>query len=365
MRMKRPDLEPFFTHPLGMMGLVDLNGDFIKLNPGWKDCLGYELEDIQARPLTHFVHCDDQKTTELKFQFLSNHEFESVDFENRFLHKSGEWRWLHWSGVRVGELVYFAARDLTDQKNTHAQLEKTQTQLMRNAKLASLGELAGGIAHEINNPLAVILTSTTLMRAIFDKEPRLKDPRLVSAVDSIENTVNRITNIVDGMKKLLRHEETVKVPCEMSAIVRTSFMLCADRMNSCGIRHELNLVDCVFVFGNQTQLSQVFVNLINNAIDAVKGEQEAWIRIDLEKGLEKVRFSVTDSGEPVPEEMRGRIFEPFYTSKEVGKGTGLGLSISREIVRQHGGEIYLNGQASYTQFVVELPMGTIKKRKVS
>jgi len=227
-------------------------------------------------------------------------------------------------------------------------------------KLATLGEMAGGIAHEINNPLHIIkgyndILVDQLGQGIMDREV------LHRAALVIEKNSNRIGRIVSSLLMFSRKGdqeifEFTNMPRLIDQVVSMTQALAENH----GIRflveideiEEHQKVEC-----NQVQIAQVLINIINNAIDAIveKNIQEPWIRVAGRSLDDKIVIEVIDCGEGIPDEVAAKIFEPFFTTKEVGKGTGLGLSMSFGIVEQHGGRLFLDKKSRHTSFVMELP----------
>lgn len=235
-------------------------------------------------------------------------------------------------------------------------LKHAQAQLITSSKLAALGEMAGGVAHEINNPLAVIHSRARHIQKVLAANP----PKVDSANEFakiIETTSDRIALIVRGLKTFSRSGENDPFErCDINDILIDTLSLCSERLRLHGI-------DLTFegptgpleIQGRAVQISQVLLNLLNNAHDAVENLSEKWVRISLSDLGEKIRISVTDSGKGIPPDVRDKIMQPFFTTKPVGKGTGLGLSVSRGIVDEHQGTLTLDDNAPNTRFVLELP----------
>jgi len=230
-------------------------------------------------------------------------------------------------------------------------------ELARTAELASLGEMAGGIAHEINNPLTIIKSSTKVLKLMVEKDKYEKD-FFKEYLGMIDNTVDRIATIISGLRNLSRSSEDDKrVQCNLASVLNDVLGVALARFATHGIefRKNYNEEDLTVSFNtNRIQLSQVMVNLLNNAYDAVMSYQEKWIEIAIDKNFEKdwLKITITDSGKGIPIEVRDKIFNPFFTTKEIGKGTGIGLSISKSIIEKGGGKFYYDENTKNTAFVI-------------
>jgi C4-dicarboxylate-specific signal transduction histidine kinase len=176
--------------------------------------------------------------------------------------------------------------------------------------------------------------------------------------ERILQTANRITKIIKSMRHLAREGSRDKVrPTRVAKILEETLEVCKERFRDHAVNLLLPAVDPdVSVSCREVQIAQVLLNLLQNAFDAVMEQQEKWVRLEVAVEDDSVIFSVTDSGPGIPPELRTRIMEPFFTTKEVGKGTGLGLSLSRTIVEEHGGSLELREEAGHPCFFFRLPL---------
>ncbi|CAN5448412.1 hypothetical protein BH10BDE1_BH10BDE1_06830 [soil metagenome] len=247
-------------------------------------------------------------------------------------------------------------RDITDRKAMERQLADERARQVAASRLASLGEMAGGVAHEINNPLAIISGYTARLIDVLDSEPFTRD-RAREIVRRIDATTTRISTIIKGLRAISRDggfdsKESVAV----ENIVSDTLGLCFERFRNAGVKLETTLEPNLMMYCRSVQISQVLLNLLTNAFFAVSKHPNAEIRVRTRKLGEFAEISVTDSGIGVDPELRERIFEPFFTTKPVGMGTGLGLSIASSIVREHDGELFLDPASPATRFVVRVPI---------
>ncbi|SET76648.1 ATP-binding protein [Stigmatella erecta] len=234
------------------------------------------------------------------------------------------------------------------------QLAEAQEQLVQTGKMAAVGQLAGGVAHEINNPLAVILGFAQGMeRRVPEKDP------LSLPVRSIVREALRCKNLVQELLTFSRVGKKTVESVDLNALVRSTLVLVEARART----QEVKIVPdfeggLPILQGNKTQLQQVLVNLGTNALDVMKKGGTLTVRTFLQ-APGSVCLEVTDTGSGIPEEVRSRIFDPFFTTKPVGEGTGLGLSLVYEIVQQHRGQIEVESQTGVgTTMRVRLPAHT-------
>jgi len=234
-----------------------------------------------------------------------------------------------------------------------------QMTLANSARLSSLGEMAAGIAHEINNPLAIISGTSMVIRKRQQKGT-LTDERLAEALNDIDKTVLRISRIIKGLRNISRDasdEECAEVA--LADVFSEVLAVCAEKFRNNQVELRLDLADeeRPVVKGRRVQLSQVVLNLLSNAFDAVeKLEGARWVELKVELDEAEPVITVRDSGPGIPAHLQEKIFQPFFSTKDVGKGTGLGLSLSKAIVEKHGGALGLETVGGHTQFTVRLPL---------
>ena len=249
-------------------------------------------------------------------------------------------------------------RETTEEVQRREQeLRDKQEQLVQAGKLATVGELTTGIAHELNNPLNNI--GLFVGNAIDHIELGVGDrERLLDELRHAVQEVRRATAIISHLRTFGRVAPVSREPVRINGVVRRSFSLLYEqlRMRQIEVRLDLCPEDPVVV-GNAIQLEQVFINLLTNARDALADAPRKLIHIESAVSEDVVDLLVRDTGPGIPEGLQQRIFDPFFTTKEVGAGTGLGLSISYGIVKEHGGSIsVVNGAGDGATFLVQLPL---------
>ncbi len=225
------------------------------------------------------------------------------------------------------------------------------------ARLISLGEMAGGIAHEVNTPLNSILFAAECVREIVESPTEIDANELVEHMRLIEETALRIAKIIQGLKWFAQDQKThVYELYDLRLIVEQSLDLCQQKFKNGNVvirwprpESEKN------VLCQPVQIGQVILNLLNNAFDAAADDKNGWIQIEIKESSSLTTIEVSNSGQKISDKVREKLFQPFFTTKGPSKGTGLGLSISRGIVQQHGGEIRIETDRSNTCFAVQLP----------
>ena len=255
---------------------------------------------------------------------------------------------------------------IADLTKKNEELVASQQQLIHASRLAAVGEMASGVAHEINNPLAIISTvSRVLSRRLAKME--IEDDTKGSFEDTlkkIDSAVNRIATIVNAMRSYVRKDtSTAIVPVDLNEVISQTMDLCNQSLRKYEIEVLIEGDINTPVLGQTVPLSQVLHNLVNNAIDHIielKPENvNPWIHIKIgpsttHEGFAEIR--VANWGNKISEDVALRIFEPFYTTKDVGKGTGLGLSISHNIMQSFGGSLELDLSQPATTFVILIPV---------
>jgi C4-dicarboxylate-specific signal transduction histidine kinase len=239
-----------------------------------------------------------------------------------------------------------------------ATIERQQSALVQNSKMQALGEMAGGIAHEINNPLSIIVAQLYTLKARLIKGT-LAAQDLQESLQNLEQSSGRISQIVQSLLQI--SGDGARDPFQnvsVRGLLAHTESLCRQRFQHHGI--ELNVdkdvPESLLIPCHQSQIAQVLLNLLSNAFDAVAETHERWVRVWTVHDSERVVFIVTDSGQGLLPQQKERLFQPFSSTKPIGKGMGLGLSISKGIVEQHQGNLWLDTSARYTTFKMELPL---------
>ena len=249
-------------------------------------------------------------------------------------------------------------RDISERKTLEAQLQISQARQMEASRLATLGESVSGIAHEINNPLNVLVGIAELMQILIEKDGQIQDEKLRDFSERIVKYSMRIAKIVHGLQAISRDASSDPfADVDLRQIVEEALELCQQQFGKRGIQIQFQSPEKnLKILGRFAQISQIIMNLFNNARDAVEGQEEATIHIEILESNDFGILRIWDSGPGVPKEIEDRIMNPFFTTKPVGKGTGLGLSISRAIAAEHGGTLRLNRDVADSCFELVLPI---------
>jgi len=232
---------------------------------------------------------------------------------------------------------------------------------IQSAKMAALGKMAAGIAHEINNPLAVIGEKAGWMKDLLKMEDLGQSENFqefADAVTKIEYHINRAKTVTHRLLGFARRMEPVSEKVSINRVLdeTINFLENEARYRNIDIQTDYN-PDLPAITSDSTQLQQVFLNIFNNAIDAIGKDGEILIHTSLITKTNAVAIEISDNGPGIPKEVLNKIFDPFFTTKEVGKGTGLGLSISYSIVEKLGGRMMVASQEGEgTTFTIYLPM---------
>lgn len=235
------------------------------------------------------------------------------------------------------------------------ELMKIKEQMIQSEKLASIGRLSAGVAHEINNPLGAILSYAHLIKEELDSETDINQIKLFA--DNIIAETNRTKNIIRGLLEFARQHKSEYEWVEINQIVE-------DALNLITIQKKPDNVEIIREYGTDIpivkidpeRIKEAIINIIINALDAMNEKGQLIIKTTVNHNKKQVKISITDTGSGIPDEIMGHIFEPFFTTKPVGKGTGLGLSVTYGIIKQHNGDIIVESKINEgTTFTIILP----------
>jgi C4-dicarboxylate-specific signal transduction histidine kinase len=270
----------------------------------------------------------------------------------------------HQSNLRLGDSRKAMIHIMGDLRETTQEMERReqelrdkQEQLVQAGKLATLGELTTGVAHELNNPLNNI---GLFVGNVIDQVRlgEVETERILHDLEQAMEQVRKATEIISHLRTFGRAAPAAVERVDVDDVIERSLSLMHEQLRVRGIEVEFELCpDELVVLGNAIQLEQVFINLLTNARDALTDAPRKKIRIVSSRDDEWIRIRFADTGPGIPEEVEQRIFDPFFTTKEVGTGTGLGLSITYSILKEYGGDISVSSRPGKgATFVIELPV---------
>lgn len=320
----------FFENSKDMVYFCDINGNVTDINQSGLKMLGV---DTPPEPFNLLSFFKNDSVLDRYLFGLSENGFVS-DFEMELESRDGSVRHILLSANAIFDKNGFmsgcegVAKDMT-------RLRNMTDQLIRQEKMASVGQMAAGVAHEINTPLGVILGYTQLMMDEFDKNGEVYENLQI-----IERQTKACRKIVADLLKFSRQTDRAKAEVDLNELIEEILTVSEHSLNISHIqvirRFEPGLPG---VIGDAEKLRQVFINLLNNSHHAMAGGGEICITTRHDPSSGEIIASVQDTGTGIGEEIKPRIFDPFFTTKEIGKGTGLGLSVTYGIIRDHGGSI--------------------------
>jgi len=289
--------------------------------------------------------------------------------EELYTTQHGRTLWIEWTvrpwthGDQIGGAIILI-NNLTEQKDLYKEIEHLRYKQLLTSKMASLGEIAGGIAHEINNPLTIVVGLAEKLRR-YAETNRITPELVIQSSEKIHSTTDRISNIIKGLKSFARDaDQDPIVSGSLSQIIMESKPFFESKLNKLNIEWRCNIPKDIIIECRPVQISQVIVNLINNACDAIESFSEKWVSIEVQEEFKGVTILIKDSGNGIPKIIADKMMEPFFTTKDIGKGTGLGLSISKSIIESHNGIFFLDQKSDHTCFTIRLPKSQFERLEI-
>ncbi|MEQ8666508.1 MAG: PAS domain S-box protein [Rhodospirillales bacterium] len=340
--------------PIGMTYMD--TGQVIYESPAAKAMLGRGRGDKSESAIDYYVDPNDR---DIYINTLRKHgRVDNMEMLYRRLDGSSFWALVSAQKISYGgeDVVVYSAIDMTERHGIEAELNRQRDALFQSEKLSALGELLAGVAHELNNPLSVLVGQALLL-----KETTV-DENIAARAEKISNAADRCARIVKTFLAMARQQPINRRAHDVNELIESAIELTAYQIRGNGIELSTRFdrsLPSLWIDGDQ--ITQVITNLIINAVQAI-GESESddrrlRVTSNFRKRANEVVIKVIDNGPGVPEHIASRIFEPFYTTKEVGVGTGMGLAFCHRVMEFHGGRIKIeNGDKGGAAFVIRLPI---------
>lgn len=312
------------------------------------------------------VHPDDlQGLLQRHKQHLAGDETELLHVKYRTCWPNGEIHFIEMHGTmsRTKQtdkpdviFMYGVAKDITSEVLEKKRLEDQKNVILANSRMTVLGEISGGIAHEINNPLTIIQARSFQLSTMVEQNS-LDPLKVKSIAESISKTGDKIAKIVKSIRAFSQSQENSPFDSvSIEELIDETLDFCKVRFYNHGIQIRVApLPEDLEIECRLVQIEEVLLNLFNNAHDAILKLSEKWIAVEAFDNGTTVDIHITDAGTGIPEAVADQMMQPFFTTKESGKGTGLGLSIAAEIVQSHHGQLRLDRTSANTRFVITLP----------
>jgi PAS domain S-box-containing protein len=345
------------AHPVPVLIVGLGRGEIFYAAPGSQQLLGMKREEIESNFLERFMP-DPSARAKLIKDIVSGDPVDAV--ETNIVRGDGVETPAAISARRITyqneEAMVMGIYDLTESKKAEVQIAQQQEALQQSEKMAALGGLLAGVAHELNNPLSVVVGQSTLL---MEGTPETK---VAARAEKIFKAADRCSRIVKSFLALARRKPPERKMVDLNQIVRSSLELLGYQLKTGDIEIQTNLDPALNeIIGDSDQLIQVSTNLILNAAQALEG-WKGQRRIDVatrggDNGAKSVLLVVSDTGPGIPHDLRPRIFEPFFTTKSGKGGTGVGLALCLNIVSAHGGEILLgDSKEGGASFTIKIPL---------
>lgn len=347
-----------------IISIVDKNANNIYVSDSIERITGFKAEDLIGKNSFQYVHSDDFADLQHALLQILSHPNKNLLIEYRHKKSDGQWVYLEAAGTNLLhdpaiKGIVFNIRDATERKQMEAEKDRIQSQLIHTEKLASIGTLAAGMAHEINNPLAIISGYLEIMGndVSSSSNNNFNAEKMTKYIGKQKEAVKRIANIVNGLRLSVRPDNSDTIQVDFHRLINETLSIIETAYLKAGIRLELELNSKQpYVQGNYGKFQQVLMNLLLNAKDAVKDSPHALVKIETKDFNDQFLFEVHDNGCGIKEENLKKVFIPFYTNKDPDKGTGLGLYIAHTIIQSAKGLIEVQSrEGQETIFKISLP----------
>ncbi len=363
LKERTEELERYFSTALDLFCIADFNGVLRRVNRQWESTFGYSIAELEGRQALDLVHPDDLEATKQVLAKLGDHT-PVVNFVNRYRCKDGSYRWIEWRAYPSDNVMFAAARDITERKAAEAEKAQLEVQLQQAMKMEAVGRLAGGVAHDFNNLLTGITGNVSL--ALLDLTPG--DP-LAATLEEIQIAAKRASELTRQLLAFSRKQIIEPKVVDLNEMIAGLHKMLVRLIGEDIVLNTIPGEALGSVRIDPGQFEQIIVNLVVNARDAMPNGGELIIETsavlldneycrhhaDATPGWH-VMLAVSDTGVGMSEEVKRHLFEPFFTTKPKGHGTGLGLATIYGAVRQAGGSVQVYSELGHgTTFKIYLP----------
>jgi PAS domain S-box-containing protein len=342
-----------------LLVVADAEGRVLAVNPAWTAMLGWSEGDILGKTTEWLLHPDDLEKTRAEAARLAEGQ-KTLRFENRFRRKSGSYCRVSWTAVPDRGQFYAVGRDVTELTRAEEALRELRGELARASRQTTMGAMTASIAHEINQPLAAIVTNGNVgLRWLARAEPDLDEVR--GALQRIVDDGLRAGDVIGSIRAMFGRDRREKSAVKLNDVIREVLALAHAELESHQVVLRTELSEAPEILADRVQLQQVFHNLIMNAAEAMESVTDRVRLLVVRSGggeAGDASITVEDSGPGIDPKDIDRIFHAFFTTKS--RGMGMGLAICRSIIEAHGGRLWASpGSAHGAVFHIDLPKAAV------
>lgn len=344
----------------GYVSWLDSKLQYLKVNQRLADAQGMKPEDFIGRKVG--FSSDSKEFVEFVNRVFKAGPNKIVQTEFQAIQNTSpqDDRWVYLVGYcfNEGAEAVIVGLDITDLKEKESLIHVLEERAKNSARLSAIGEVAAGIAHEIKNPLAALLGRIIISKDKLKSDESSRIDFVLEQLEKMEAISKRIDTIIKGLGKLSRNSADDQLEeAFLTDLIDEVVEVCREKIRTSRVTVDTSgLSKDLCLRCRPAQISQVFLNLITNAIDAVSEKNTKWIRIEARTAQDKIEIDFIDSGTGIPSSLKSRLLEAFFTTKPLGQGTGLGLSISKGIIEDHDGKLEITESSEgNTCFRVTLP----------
>ena len=350
------EMSSFFLLDKNPVIRFSYQGEILHSNSASKEIINYWLPEKS-------VLLNDTWLNRVQYLIKNNKSFQTqINFNNKTFK-------VNLAPNQEFQHINIYAEDISEDIENQKLIQEQQMKMINSSKYSELGIMAASIAHEINNPLTIIIGRTRQIELAIKeihRDPDKTKTVIETSASSLTKTAYRISKIINTLKTLSQNGENEGAhKISLIEVINDTLEFSSSRVSNLSIKLIINHIDDVFINGKSVELSQVLLNLINNSIDEIVDSEKPWISVSSETDSDYTYLKITDSGHGIPKHVQDKIFQPFFTTKNVNSGTGLGLSLCHSIVKAHAGDLYINNSCENTQFIIKLPLYTHSKKSAA